>query len=199
MEEEITEEVPIDLTIIVCSVPSRTAKALDLFSRLCDEAPENFEILLIAYNKKRSIGKKRQMGLDMAQGRYVMWIDDDDDFTDYTFPELERAVKQDKDVICGHSLAIVNGNPGYIEFDIKNKNEEFKPGGFCKRLPFPQGCAWKLDLVKDIPFPDLMYNEDWLWAKEALKNINNQYKINKVIHIYNHDSNESEAIYKENE
>lgn len=185
----------IDLTIIVCTVPSRVSKALDLFSRLCDEAPGNFEILLIGDNKKRSIGKKREMGLRLAQGRYVTWLDDDDDFTDHTFPELERAVKEDKDVICGHSLAIVNGDPGYVEFDLDNENEEFLPGGFCKRLPFPQGCAWKLELVKDIPFPDTMYGEDWEWAEQALKNINTQYKIRKVIHIYKHDEDESEAVH----
>lgn len=189
----------IDLTIVICTVPSRTAKALDLFQRFSEAAPENFEILLIGDNKKRSIGKKREMGLKLAQGKYITWYDDDDDFTDYTMSEFERSIKEDKDVICGYSLAIVNGKPGYVEFDLNNENQEFLPGGFCKRLPFPQGCAWRRELVKDIPFPDTMYNEDWPWALKALKNITNQAKIKKVIHIYNHDSNKSEAIHESEE
>lgn len=189
------EKQQIDLSIIVCTVPNRTKKALDLFLRLSEAAPDNFEILLIGDNKKRSIGKKRELGLRLAQGRYITWLDDDDDFTAHTFPEFKKAVKHDADVICGYSLAIVNGKPGYVEFDLENENEEFLPGGFCKRLPFPQGCAWKLELVKDIPFPDTMYGEDWDWAKSALENINTQYKINTVIHIYKHDENQSEAVH----
>lgn len=192
-------EQQIDLTIVICTVPNRTEKALELFQRFSEAALDNFEILLIGDNKKRSIGKKRELGLKLAQGKYITWYDDDDDFTDYTIPEFKKAVKKDKDVIVGHSLAIVNGKPGYVEFDLNNTNAEFLPGGFCKRLPFPQGCAWRMDLVKDIPYPDLMYDEDWQWAKEALKKIKTQAKINKVIHIYNHDSDKSEAVHKSQE
>jgi len=185
----------IELTIVVCTVPSRTAKAMDLYLRLVEASPDSFEILLIGDNKKRSIGKKREIGLKLAQGKYIMWIDDDDDFTDYTIPEMIRAIKEDKDVICGYALAIVNGKPGYVEYDIENTNEEFLPGGFCKRLPFPQGCAWRMKLVKDIPYPDLMYDEDWQWAVQALKKVKTQSKSRKVIYIYNHDSDKSEAVH----
>ncbi len=188
-------EKKIDLTIVICTVPNRTVQALDLFKRFSDAAPDNFEILLIGDNKQRSIGKKREMGLKLAQGKYITWYDDDDDFTVYTMPEFARAVKEDKDVIVGYSLVIVNGQPGYIEFDRSNISEEFKPEGLTKRYPFPQGCAWKRSLVKDIPFPDKMYAEDSGWAEKALKNIRTQSKIRKVIHIYNHDSNKSEAVH----
>ena len=195
MNQENKEDSQIDLTIVVCTVPNRIAKALDLFLRLSEAAPENFEILLIGDNKKRSIGKKRETGITLAQGKYITWLDDDDDFTAYTFPEFTKGVASDADVICGKSLAILNGKPGFVDFDLDNENEEFRYNDITKRLPFPQGCAWKMEIVKNIQFPDSMYGEDWEWAKQALMYVKTQYKTDSVIHIYKHDEKGSEAVY----
>jgi len=55
---------------------------------------------------------------------------------------------------------------------------------------------WKRELIKNISFPDIMYGEDYRWAGKALKKINTQHKIDKILHIYQYDDNTTAASKK---
>ena len=196
MKAEKDRDSPPDVTVIICTVPKRAKQAIEKFAEISSKFPK-WEILLIGDNKKRSIGKKREAGLKLAQGKYITWLDDDDDFTDFTYEEVNKALEEDKDIIAGYQLAIINGVPGFVEFDLNCQNETWIADGFTKRQPFPHGNFWKRELVQDVPFPDLNDAEDWGWAKIALEKIKSQSKIKKVIHIYNHDDRTSEAMCAE--
>jgi glycosyltransferase involved in cell wall biosynthesis len=196
------------LSILIPSVPSRYLKALNLFSHLEYQisllTPFNkmapVEILLLTDNKKRSIGAKRDSLVQMAKGKYLAFVDDDDRVSEDYVYELIKAIKEGKgeDVISFRQEAIIDGVKGVIDFDIKNENKEFNCLGITKRKPF-HVCAWKTSIAKEHRFADVNYSEDWHWCKRVLHNVYTQKKIKKILHYYVYDSKTTEASTEKNE
>jgi len=97
-------------SILIPSIPERyhTAQGL-LFSLLESQSiarMQDVELLVLMDNKRRSVGAKRNALLEMAQGEYVSFIDDDDEVaTDYVqkiyrLIAKTRKEKTPADVIC---------------------------------------------------------------------------------------------------
>lgn len=74
------------LSILILSIPSRLSNFLPtLLQNLLKQAEpfkNQVEILTLIDNKVRSIGKKRQNLIDIAEGEYIAFIDDDDRVSD---------------------------------------------------------------------------------------------------------------------
>lgn len=76
-----------DWSVLIASIPGRERKLQSLITSIREKtariAPElRVEICIDFDNKESSIGTKRQRLLDRAQGKYLCFIDDDDDITD---------------------------------------------------------------------------------------------------------------------
>lgn len=76
-----------DWTIMIATIPGREQKLQSLLTTLREKvsrlAPEiRLEICLDFDNRESTIGTKRQRLLERAQGKYLCFIDDDDDITD---------------------------------------------------------------------------------------------------------------------
>jgi hypothetical protein len=59
----------------------------------------NVELIAFFDNKKRTIGKKRGEMLNLVQGKYVTFIDDDRISDDY-LDEIVNAINNNEDVDC---------------------------------------------------------------------------------------------------
>ena len=76
-----------DWTIMIATIPGRERKLQSLLTTLREKvdriAPEiRLELCLDFDNRESTIGSKRQRLLERAQGKYLCFIDDDDDITD---------------------------------------------------------------------------------------------------------------------
>lgn len=76
-----------DWSVLIATIPGRERKLQSLMTNIREKvsriAPElRLELCIDFDNKESSIGKKRQRLLDRAQGKYLCFIDDDDDITD---------------------------------------------------------------------------------------------------------------------
>ena len=91
----------IKLSILIPSIPSRFKRFERLFERINDQASKSdmvVEVLGLFDNKKRSIGHKRDALVQMSNGEYVCFCDDDDDVSlDYVINLLE-GIKHPPDV-----------------------------------------------------------------------------------------------------
>lgn len=183
-------ESEIKLSILIPSIPERLHLVAPL---LVGYSLDGIEVLSLADNKSMSIGDKRNRLLSVAQGKYVMFSDDDDQLFINHIPLLLSACEKDVDVITFLQAATVDGNKTLVDFDLTHtENEVFVTDGITKRMPF-HVCAWKRELVKGIKFPHKNWGEDWAWCEKAIKKAKTQYKIEEVIHIYTHDKNISRA------
>jgi hypothetical protein len=164
-------------------------------SRQADGLP--VEILAFTDNKKRSIGLKRDALVQIATGKYVSFVDDDDETYPCYVAEMLAGCESGADVISTVQHASLNGdNKFVVNFGIDNDNEQaYAIDGIwqdIKRKPF-HTCAWKSEIAKKYHFPDIGYGEDWLWCEQLLRDVKTEHKINIPIMCYRWDEGVTEA------
>jgi hypothetical protein len=138
-----------------------------------------------------SIGKKREKLLMMSEGKYVCFLDSDDDISPDYVETLLRLCQDDSDVCSFSSFAKLSNYWMLVDMSIKNEsNEESKPGIIYRR-PW-HICPVKSQIAKQINFEDVNYSEDWLWMEKVLEGCITESKTDKILHIYDHGSH-SEA------
>lgn len=192
------------LSILIASIPSRFGMATALYNRLQEAAQDlPVEILMFTDNKQRSIGKKREALLKMANGTYVMWLDDDEDFFEGYISETVAATETNPDVITFKQMATINGKKFIVDFDLTNTENEAAAKDAddnykdIKRRPF-HVCAWRAEIAKTEDFADVGYGEDWHWCQRVLAKVQTQVKIDKVLHHYIFDDKVTEAPSESN-
>jgi hypothetical protein len=184
-----------DLSILICSVPSRWEMAKSLYTKILDMVGDkNIEVLLLMDNKKRTIGEKREALKNISRGRYFMFIDDDDDL--FSVEEVYEAARtREVDVITFKVQSRnADGSTYIVTCGLGNEVEHNSVDGNyvdLKRPPFMQS-AWNEEF-KTIRYPRLNYAEDWGWLQVALAEARTQVFIDKVICAYNFNPSISEA------
>ena len=201
---------PIVFSILVPAVPSRLARLEKLMAKLSAQAERKpVEVLALLDNKKRTVGFKRDALVQAALGRYVAFVDDDDDVADdYVDSIISAACQTTADVIvfkqrctfvnakCISCLEI-DGPPFVIDHDINNPMEavhQFEDGHWrdIKRKPWHHN-AWKASLAKSVRFPDTSFGEDGAWCSQLWPLVQSQFKIDKVLHYYQFNGKTTEA------
>lgn len=186
------------LSILTPAVQSRWAQLAALCEKIKAQSaavPSVEHLVLIDMGYKLgglTVGEKRDRLLRMARGRYVAFVDDDDDIhTDYA-RELCRAMAGVPDVVTFEQIATINGQSGICIFGLGNPNEPFC-GETFKRDAW-HVCAWRRALAIQSSFPASNYGEDWAFAAPlcAIPNLK-EVHIPKILHFYRHDSETTEA------
>ena len=176
------------LSILTPTIPSREKQLKALSEKLANQIGDlPVEHLILCDNRKRSIGEKRQSLIDIANGEYIAFCDDDDNVWDNYVAELLKAIETKADVITFNQKAIYNGLESKVHFGIKNQDGQFNPGGITLRGPW-HVCAWNRQKVKGCVFGFSNYGEDLVWSQQARKRIKTGHHINKILHTYIHDA-----------
>jgi glycosyltransferase involved in cell wall biosynthesis len=150
------------------------------------------EHLVLFDNRARSIGAKRQALVDIARGKYIAFVDDDDDVSGDYVERLLAALETNADVITFKQRAIYNGLESEVHFGINNQDGPFAPGGITLRAPW-HVCAWRRERVADCLFAESNYGEDLVWCHQARKRIRTGHHIDAVLHTYRHDAKTTAA------
>ena len=184
-------------SILTPSVPERIDSHLKkLMEKIkLQIGDKNVEHLIFLDNKKRSIGLKREALMEMARGKYMAFVDDDDDISDDYVDSLLEGISHNPDVVTFKQKCIFNNNePAIINFSLENKeNEAYREGCFVNRKPF-HVCAWRSTIAKKCKFIDKNYSEDWFWAEQLNKLAKSEYHIDKAIHTYIYNDNSTLAF-----
>lgn len=190
------------LSILICGTPSRAlSKAFPLVCRLMAQLypdDKRVEILYLLDNKKRSVGAKRQALLDIANGDYVAYVDDDDEVAPEYCESILSAIEgspEKPDVVTFDQVANIAGNLGQVRFGLGNPNDDFNPDAITLRNAW-HVCAWRRELAQQFKFPDLMDGEDWAWAEQLCAVAKTSAHINKVLHFYTFNPKTTEATGK---
>jgi len=158
----------------------------------------DIEVLMLMDNKKRTIGEKRDSLKNIINGKYFMFVDDDDDLL--TIKEVYEAALSDVDVITfKQKCRNQDGSSYIITFGLGNEVEHKTQDGRyldCKRPPF-HVCAWNAKF-KDYHYPAVSYAEDWGWLQQVLPLATSEIHIDQIVHSYNFDINVSEASTESN-
>ena len=156
---------------------------------ICDSYASLDKRIKVIHKNNNGVSHSRNVGLDQAQGEYIMFVDSDD-YVDKFFCQIpyELAEENDSDLLI---------------FNYRKVNEEFE-FGIKKRL-LPDGRISKKDVVNylnsnihdyvwnkiyrkklfdGIRFPVNEYYEDILVFYKVLLKAHNIYHINSVLYYY---------------
>lgn len=194
------------LSILMPTIPEREEKASNLFnevvrqiSNLHKTHPTLGEVEIDYHNGKSflkgglSIGKKREYLVNGADGKYLCFLDDDEDIAPNYVETLVRLCQLDTDVVTFRNFTKTDFYWTVVDMSLKNTvNEEATPERIVKRRPW-HICPVKSEHAKRYEFADINYSEDWEWFEQVLTHCDTEAHTDAILHIYNHSAKHSEA------
>jgi len=184
------KEYPLDMTFLIATIPGREASLDKLVSSLHEKcariAPSmKYEIRLGFDNREMSIGKKRQQLLESATGKYLTFIDDDDDVTDEYIEDLWQTI------YGKFHLMRLRGriHPYTFTHSIQNKLDGSMANGETFLRPPNHLNPMMTDIAKLVSFKDAFRGEDLDWtirmAKSGFLTREYQSDASRIHYIYN--------------
>ena len=173
------------LSILICSLIERRTKFLDNLLTILTPQVEgkDVEILILSDNIKRSIGRKRNDAIEMSNGKYFCFIDDDDRVSiDYVNKILNK-IEEDSDVIVFDAEISFDGlNPKLVKYGMEYEHCE-KLDAYYRR---PNHLMVHKRSNVSERFKDISFGEDDEWASRQLLNINTQSRIDDILYFYDY-------------
>ena len=165
------------------------------YGELSTDYRDRIEILFLADNKKMMLGRKRNLMVDMAQGRYIVFIDDDDRISPDMFRLILDATAErdpEPDVITFLASVSLNGSPPKICHYSKDFAGDRDTEDGYERIP-NHICCVKRELAQQVSFPHIIYGEDSGYAKILLPLLKVEYHIPRVLYWYDYNSETTET------
>lgn len=190
----------IDLSVLICSTNTRAAtfgraiqdQVWSQIDALPAEYADRIEVLMLTDNKTMMLGHKRNVMVDIAQGRYVQFVDDDDRIEPDMFRTVLDATDTDADVITFLVSVSLNGQRPKICRYSKDFAEDRNTHDGYERLP-NHICAVKRELARLVSYPHLPYGEDSGYAKLLHPHLKTEHHIPRVLYHYDYNLDTTEA------
>jgi hypothetical protein len=195
------------LSILIPTIPER----VDMFTALYNKLHRQLEYMqtfhasmghieILVNSDKRfleggpSIGKKREELVKRAEGKYLCFLDDDEDIADNYLETLVRLCHRDADVVTFRSFAKLKNYWCLIDMGLHYPNDQANPNYTVRRSPW-HVCPVRSYFAKLYSFSDINYGEDWLYFEQVLKHCTTEAKTEAIIHSYQHgDHSEADKI-----
>lgn len=173
------------LSILICSLSSRYHLLVELLRTLNAQTEgKPVEILTNVDNRQKTTGQKRQELLQQSQGRYVVFIDDDDTVPDYYVDEMLKACASDCDCIAINGIMTTNGaheTKWFISKDYQNKDvREGNKTVYYRRTNHI--TAVKREIALRAGFPDKSNAEDKHYSDRLV--LKTEFRIEKPMYVY---------------
>ena len=198
---------PIILSILIPTIPQRGNMFTELFNKvhrqieymntfhstlgkievLIDDSPRFLEGGL-------SIGKKREALVKRAEGKYLCFLDDDEDIANNYVETLVRLCQRDADVCTFRNISRMESYWCLVDMGLHYPNDQASPQITVRRKPW-HICPVRSYFAKLHKFNDSNYGEDFDWMSKVLEHCTTEAKSEAVIHEYRHGKHsESDKI-----
>ncbi len=147
---------------------------------------EYCELITCKDNKELTIGEKREMLYNKANGLYSWQIDDDDSISDNAIQLILNAIKSNPEVSCitFREKCMMNGEYKSSNHSLKYSQWMDNQDGFSYvRSPFYKDVI-RTDIAKTVPFPPIRYNEDEQWSMALYPHLKTEIHIDEELYYY---------------
>jgi len=163
------------------SIKAQTFKNFELIV-VCDRCKDRTKEIAESYGAKTlevdfgRDGLTRNAGLDIAQGEYIIWSDDDDHFLhEFVFEQLDRKLRQenDPDLLCFSFIW-----KGVMYASPIAKSGQLYPSVWNK--------CWKREFIGKHRFTDVYSISDYYFHNEMMKVPHRQVIYDMPMYYYNY-------------
>ena len=199
----------IKFSILMLSIPERIESMTAAVKHLQEQADavgqgKAVEILVLLDNRSKSISEKRNDLLQIARGKYIAFLDDDDAVSkDYMSKILKAIDDNDVDCISFNQWCSIDGEPMDVEFAIGNPpgqvwRDEDGFLGDIKRPPYHM-CLWRSTIAKSEAFNPVygangQSSEDIDWLLRLYPKIQTEHHIDDSLHGYIYSSQTTTSL-----
>lgn len=177
------------LSVLICTLPQRREMFESLYGVLllqianCN-AMDKVEVIWDS-SAACTTGKKRNHLLTLSKGKYVVFIDDDDEIVENYIELILAALEQHPNVDCV-------GMRGYVTFDgqrrkdwsisIHHKYWHETPHEYCRTPNHISPVKREIAILAK--FPEITYGEDIEYSKRIYPHLQTETFINEYLYHY---------------
>jgi glycosyltransferase involved in cell wall biosynthesis len=144
------------------------------------------ELLGLFDNKVRNTGQKRDDMLQLARGKYLVFIDDDDRISDTYIADILHALysNPNTDCVVFDCICTVNGGSGKLcKYGVEFEYGDILGGKEWRGKP-AHTMVYRSEIAKRHRFSSMQHGEDVDWVRRACLDIRVQTRIDKVLYYY---------------
>lgn len=166
----------------------------DSSGEICDEYASLDNRIKVIHKKNGGVASARNAGLEVAKGKYIGFVDNDDYINEYMFEILyNHAIKHSSDIVICDYLHVSENNPDHTrEFDSGIRIQHFNNIEALNQLyttnnitfVVPWNKLYKRDLFKDVEYKFGSINDDETVAHELLYNSKQTTYIQAGLYYY---------------
>ena len=178
------------LSILIPSVISRMLylrKIIELIYNQRVFELNKIEILINVDDCISPIGKKRNDLLNAATGKYIVFIDDDDEISDDYLEQIFKGIDKDVDHI-GITM-LFSPDIGVKKLVKCSKNNIWEERDNIYYRSAQHVCPIRATIAKQVKYPEINFGEDKEYSLQINKLIQTEYLIDKPIYIYKYRTN----------
>lgn len=176
-------------TILIPTIPDRVGTYFPELVRVLLAQVGDLPIHVVGLfdNYQWAVGAKRNRLLELIEGTYFSFIDDDDEIAEDYVATLWEAqqVQPQPDVIVFEQLTDLSGGAHHrcrygVEYDYWMSEDKTEWTGKPAHT-----MVWRTEAVRTARFPDEKNcGEDMAWVQQAASLVLTQHRIDKILYYY---------------
>jgi hypothetical protein len=209
------------LSVLIPTLASRLPDLSNLLVKLRSQIGDrpDVEVLALLDDKTMWLGDKRNRLLELATGKYLTFLNDDDNIPDYWLEKVLGYIENNPgiDVVSVKGQCLQRENPTapwhhtwFMATTLESKTWDDIRKFYCDTGSFidPEDgrhyeriyvhrpvmwCVWRSDIAKRVKFASRTYYEDIKWAELASEIAETEVMTDEVLYYYHADDRTSEA------
>lgn len=162
---------------------------------ICREYQALDKRISVYHQDNRGVSAARNLGLKMATGNYVCFLDGDDLYRKTFIEKMLYSIKQNDSELCICGYSEIRANTSSFSFFLDDSSKTFEDTLYdaLDKSCLNSACTkmFKKDLINEYFDENISMGEDLKFVCDYLKSVSQISVLKDLLYIYNHNRTES--------